>query len=135
MPKLLLNGKTFEVEIISSYSNKVLFSINNKHYLVEKANESLAETDDKGEIRVRKINSNSLPSSKQDSILYSDIPGLINSVSVTKGSKINQGETVLVIEAMKMQNRILAHKTGTIDEIYVESNQEVSKGQALIKII
>jgi acetyl-CoA carboxylase biotin carboxyl carrier protein len=53
---------------------------------------------------------------------------------VTVGSKVSEGQTVLIIEAMKTMNQIPAHRSGTISRILVEDTQPVEYGQPLVVI-
>lgn len=53
---------------------------------------------------------------------------------VTVGSKVSEGQTVLIIEAMKTMNQIPAHRSGTVSRIVVEDNQPVEYGQPLVVI-
>ncbi|MBM86526.1 MAG: acetyl-CoA carboxylase, biotin carboxyl carrier protein [Rhodospirillaceae bacterium] len=53
---------------------------------------------------------------------------------VSIGSTVSEGETVMIIEAMKVMNTIPAHRSGTVAEILIESGQPVEFGQALLVI-
>jgi acetyl-CoA carboxylase biotin carboxyl carrier protein len=53
---------------------------------------------------------------------------------VTVGQQVNAGDTVLIIEAMKVMNPIVATTSGTVKEIYVESGQPVEFDQPLMVI-
>lgn len=53
---------------------------------------------------------------------------------VTVGSQVSQGQTVLIIEAMKTMNQIPAPKSGTVKEILVEDGQPVEFGEPLLII-
>jgi acetyl-CoA carboxylase biotin carboxyl carrier protein len=53
---------------------------------------------------------------------------------VTVGSQVSAGDTVLIIEAMKVMNPITANASGTVKEIYVESGQPVEFDQPLLLI-
>jgi acetyl-CoA carboxylase biotin carboxyl carrier protein len=53
---------------------------------------------------------------------------------VTVGSKVSEGQTVLIIEAMKTMNQIPAHRSGTISRVLVEDTQPVEYGQPLVVI-
>ncbi len=53
---------------------------------------------------------------------------------VTVGSKVSEGQTVLIIEAMKTMNQIPAHRSGTISRILVVDTQPVEYGQPLVVI-
>ena len=53
---------------------------------------------------------------------------------VEKGQKVNKGDTVCILEAMKMMNQVTAERTGTIIEILVEDSEPVEFGQPLFII-
>lgn len=59
-------------------------------------------------------------------------PGASNFVEV--GAKVTEGQTVLIIEAMKTMNQIPAHKAGTITRILVDDAQPVEFGEPLVVI-
>ena len=61
------------------------------------------------------------------------IPGKIKKVYVKKKSKVKEGEILLVLEAMKMNNNIFSPMKGTIKEVYVTAGLSVSKGSLLIE--
>ncbi len=65
--------------------------------------------------------------------LISFIPGTISKLSVSKGSKIKKGEELLILEAMKMKNRILSPKTGKIKSINVEVGQRIAKKEIILE--
>ena len=62
------------------------------------------------------------------------IPGVIVSIEVTPGTKIEGGDTICVLESMKMQNPILAPLGGTIAKVNVTPGQ-VIKADELIAVI
>lgn len=53
---------------------------------------------------------------------------------VSVGAKVSEGQTVLIIEAMKTMNQIPAHRSGTISRVLVEDAQPVEYGQPLVII-
>ena len=53
---------------------------------------------------------------------------------VTVGQKINQGDTIGIIEAMKIMNQIEADRSGTVIEILVKDGEAIEFGQSLITI-
>ena len=53
---------------------------------------------------------------------------------VEKGQKVNKGDTVCILEAMKMMNQVTAEEAGTIVEILVEDSEPVEFGQPLFII-
>ena len=58
--------------------------------------------------------------------------GTVASLAVSVGSAVQAGETLLVLEAMKMQNTIPAPKDGTVREIFVRKGDTVSSGDVLL---
>ena len=62
------------------------------------------------------------------------MPGIVVSVAVKKGDAVKAGDTLLVIEAMKMENNIAADISGTVGEVSVKAGEEVENGQLLISI-
>ena len=62
------------------------------------------------------------------------LPGTINEIKVKVGDKVNTGDTVVVLEAMKMQNNIDAEPSGTITSINVNKGDAVMEGDTLVTI-
>jgi len=66
--------------------------------------------------------------------IMSFIPGTILKVFIKEGQKVKIGEQLLILEAMKMHNIILAPMTGTIIKLHVSSGEKVANKQLLIEI-
>ncbi len=64
----------------------------------------------------------------------SPLPGTITTVCVNVGDKVKDGDTVVVLEAMKMQNNIEAEGDGTVTSILVKQGDSVMEGTVLITI-
>jgi len=64
--------------------------------------------------------------------LSAPLPGKISRVAVRPGDTVQAGDTLLVIEAMKMENEFKASGTGTVAEVRVEPGQAVNAGDVLI---
>lgn len=62
------------------------------------------------------------------------LPGKITHVAVTVGDHVERGDTVIVIEAMKMENEFKAAAAGTVTEIRVQPGQAVNTGDVLVLI-
>ena len=60
--------------------------------------------------------------------------GTIVKVLVSAGDAVEEGQTVCVLEAMKMENNIAADKTGTVKEVKVEAGQSVGSGDVVVII-
>ncbi len=62
------------------------------------------------------------------------IAGKIISISIKAGDTVQEGDTICIIEAMKMENPILAPVSGRIREINIKENQIVAAGNAIATI-
>ena len=65
--------------------------------------------------------------------LESPMTGLVLSVDVETGEEVNEGDRLIILEAMKMENIIKSPVTGIIKEILVTTGQNIDKGQVLIR--
>ena len=66
--------------------------------------------------------------------LVAPLPGWIVHVAVKPGDRVEKGDTLLVIEAMKMENEYKAGSSGTVAEVRVEAGQAVNGGDVLVVI-
>jgi acetyl-CoA/propionyl-CoA carboxylase biotin carboxyl carrier protein len=66
--------------------------------------------------------------------LASPLQGTVLRVAVAKGDEVQAGSLIAVIEAMKMENEITAHKAGTVSELPIEAGESVSSGATLAVI-
>ena len=62
------------------------------------------------------------------------LPGLIVAVAVEAGSEVGEGQPLLTIEAMKMQNEVRAPRDGTVGEVLVEPGRTVATGAPLLRL-
>lgn len=62
------------------------------------------------------------------------MPGTVSSVEVAPGDRVERGDVLLKLEAMKMQNAIRAPRAGTVDAVYVEVGRSVSNDQPLVSL-
>jgi len=62
------------------------------------------------------------------------LPGTITELKVNVGDKVSQGDVVLVLEAMKMQNNIESEYSGTVSSIAVKQGETVMEGAVLLTI-
>ena len=64
----------------------------------------------------------------------SPMPGNILKINVSQGQKVNEGDVLLILEAMKMENEVTATKAGTVAQIAVTKGQVVETGTPLVVI-
>jgi biotin carboxyl carrier protein len=66
--------------------------------------------------------------------MFSDIPGTVVKIYVEEGQKVKEGELMMILEAMKMKNKIYFPVDGTVKKIYVKEEQRVPKGYLMIEL-
>jgi acetyl-CoA/propionyl-CoA carboxylase biotin carboxyl carrier protein len=61
--------------------------------------------------------------------------GTVLRVGVEAGDEVAAGQVLVVVEAMKMENEIVAHHAGAVDEVGVAVGDQVASGQALVRLV
>ena len=84
--------------------------------------------------RPRTFASNAGSSASGDTII-APMQGTVVKVAVEEGQVVKEGDLVIVLEAMKMENPVLAHQSGTITQLSVEPGIPVTPGTAMCKIL
>ena len=64
----------------------------------------------------------------------STLGGVVESILVTVGQPVKQGDKMVVIEAMKMKTPMIAHRNGTVTEVVVKVGEAVDAGQILVTL-
>ncbi len=67
-------------------------------------------------------------------VIKSPMPGNILKINVTQGQQVEEGEVLLILEAMKMENEIVAPCSGTVQKLLVSKGQTVQTGASLAVI-
>lgn len=67
-------------------------------------------------------------------VVKSPMPGNILKINVSQGQKVNEGDVLIVLEAMKMENEIVATKSGTVAQIVTAKGAVVETGAPLVVI-
>lgn len=62
------------------------------------------------------------------------MPGLVLDILVVAGQELGDGEKILILEAMKMENSLMIHHAARIREVHVEKGQAVEKNQVLVTL-
>ncbi|MBI5297832.1 MAG: biotin/lipoyl-binding protein [Chloroflexi bacterium] len=67
--------------------------------------------------------------------LTAPMPGQVRAVNVAEGDSVTKGQTLLVLEAMKMEIRVSAPRDGLVGKLLVQQGQTVEREQVLIEIV
>ena len=135
--KFKIQGNPYEVEIKEVEGNVAVVEVNGTTYDVEVQKEVIP-TKTPTLIRKRiKAPENAAKISKTDGVtlIKAPLPGNIMQVTKKAGDVVAKGDMVLIYEAMKMENKVLAEKDGTIGEIKVSVGDAVLQGDLLFEII
>lgn len=62
------------------------------------------------------------------------MPGTILDIKVSQGARVKEGEILIILEAMKMENEILAPRDGVVTQLFVSKGSSVSTGDSLVSI-
>ena len=73
------------------------------------------------------------PSSNESEQLLAPLPGKIFDVKVANGTKVKKGDLLLIIEAMKLENEILAPRDGVIKRLNKNKGESVASGESLLE--
>ena len=67
-------------------------------------------------------------------LIYSFIPGTVIDVMVKTGQKVKEGETIMILEAMKMHNKVLMPFDGEIVKIHVKKDETIPNNYLIMEI-
>jgi biotin carboxyl carrier protein len=138
--KYTINGNKYEVAIDDIIENTATVTVNGEVYKVEMEPEPVEEK----KVVVRKPgaaessenseNSGSSASINTNNAIKAPLPGVITEVCVSVGDEVKAGDTVVVLEAMKMANNIETEKAGKVTAVCVNPGQSVMEDDALVVI-
>jgi biotin carboxyl carrier protein len=148
--KFKINGRDFEVAVNSVEGKNASVTVNGVEYNVEvevgpdgshspsAVSHSLDPTTAQGAavppLSVPRVAAASGESSRPGRKIVSPLPGVIIDVCVNVGDAVKRGQKIAVIEAMKMENDILAEADGTVTAIYVKKTDSVLEGADIASI-
>jgi biotin carboxyl carrier protein len=136
--KYTINGNQYEVIIGDIAENTATVTVNGEEYTVEME----PEPEEEKKVVVRKPvaaesadnseNSENSANINTNNAIKAPLPGVITEICVNVGDEVNAGDTVVVLEAMKMANNIEAEKAGKITAICVKPGQSVMEDDPLV---
>lgn len=131
--KFKINGKDYTVAVNGIEGKNAAVTVNGVNYNVELENAPAAAS----AAPVATAPQAAAPAAAAPAggkVIGSPLPGVIISVDVKEGQAVKRGQKVAVIEAMKMENEILAECDGTISAIHVNKGDSVLEGDKVVTI-
>jgi len=124
---LLHAGKSFTAELIHLDSNtkRLTIRVNSAQFEV-KLKDPLDMLIDKMGMKVNQRN--------KSADIIAPMPGLVMKILVESGQSTQQGQPILILEAMKMENVLKAEGNGIVKSINIKKGDSVEKGQILVEI-
>jgi biotin carboxyl carrier protein len=139
--KYTINGNQYEVAIGDIEGTIATVTVNGEEYKVEWEPE--AEPEKKKPVLGKPAAASEASASEEsasnanvntNNAVKAPLPGVITSIEVAVGDEVKAGDTLLVLEAMKMANNIEAEKDGKIAAILVKAGQSVMEDDPLVVI-
>lgn len=103
----------------------MLISVNDTEYTIS--------LKDKYDVLLEQLGLSNLAAKKIKDI-KAPMPGLVLDLKIKEGDELKEGDTILVLEAMKMENMIKCPGAGIVKAIKVKKGEAVEKGQVLVEI-
>jgi len=124
---IILNDKSYNAELVESntIAKTLTIKVNNNTYTIQ--------AEDRFDRLLKQLGFSNLNAQKIDNI-KAPMPGLVLKILIEIGQTINKGDTLLILEAMKMENAIKSPGEGVIKHIKVKESDAVDKGQVLIEL-
>ncbi|MFC2084856.1 acetyl-CoA carboxylase biotin carboxyl carrier protein [Bacteroidota bacterium] len=139
--KFTIRGNIYDVDILNIEDNVADIEVNGTTYQVEIHKEvktpktpklvrpHIIPSSESDKVKTHK------PTEKKGSgIIKAPLPGTVLQLKVERGQKVKEGDTILIMEAMKMENNIRTDKEGIISSIRVKEGDSVLEGDVLIEI-
>ena len=140
--KYTINGTKYEVAVGDIEENIVTVTVNGEEYKVEMEKEPEPEKKKpvlgKPTESTESANDGSAVADKaavnKNAAVKAPLPGVITEIKVNVGDEVQAGDTVIVLEAMKMANALQAEKAGKVTAICVKVGETVMEDDALVVI-
>lgn len=135
--KFSINGNSYSVHIKSIEDEIAQVEVNGTPYEV-KLEKAPKTSKTPKLVRAKTPNPTHAPKplarNPAGSTVKAPLPGTILEINVKEGDSIKREQPLLIMEAMKMENKVLAEADGTIKTIKVQAGESVLQGQVLIEI-
>ncbi|MCB0568186.1 MAG: biotin/lipoyl-binding protein [Phaeodactylibacter sp.] len=139
--KFSIKGHEYEVEILSFEHKVAELEVNGTHYTVEVQLQQEAKPSKTVKLVRAAVPQPTQeesrippPSSSRQLLVKTPLPGTILKLLVKEGDKVKKGDTLMVMEAMKMENSIFADKASRVVAIRVKEGDTVLQNDVLIEL-
>lgn len=139
--KYTINGNKYDVEIVDIVENIATVTVNGENYSVEMEKEPEPEKKkvvikSGAQAQPEAAASEGASSAKvnTNNALKAPLPGVIREINVAVGDEVAVGDTVVVLEAMKMANNLEAEKAGKVTAVLVQVGESVMEDTPLVVI-
>ena len=122
-------GKLFSMLVNNESYRVIINKKQNKHAVYTRGHRFNFDVEDERTYLMRTLIGGA--QAKMTGEVKAPIPGLVTKIHLREGDHIDQGQGVLILEAMKMENEIKSPAAGKIKKIMVQSGKNVEKGQPL----
>ncbi|MCD8282088.1 MAG: biotin/lipoyl-binding protein [Prevotella sp.] len=136
--KYKIEGREYDVEITEAADNVVNVVVNGESFAVETERKAeperrkpvlgQPETESADAVAATAANVNT------NDALRAPLPGIITEIKVAVGDEVNAGDTLVVLEAMKMANNLDAEKSGKVTAICVKVGESVMEDAPLVVV-
>lgn len=132
--RLIINGERYQAHVVEYSANHAKLNINGQDYLVQIEDDASAAVPILGEQEKAVPMAPSLSSGfeSRSGELRAPLPGVIISIPIKEGEEVKRGQTVMTIEAMKMESEIASPLDGKITKILVKERSLVQEGDLLL---
>lgn len=135
--KFKINGNEYNVDIKNYEENVVELEVNGTPYSVELQQEMAQKQKTPKLVRTQKRppqEEKKLTRSSKLTTIKAPLPAKVISVLVKEGDEVSKDQKLMVVEAMKMENNILAEEGGTVKSIKASEGDNVQQGDVLVEI-
>lgn len=130
---LNIDGKQYKIKLARDAEELITVTINGRNFTIRQ---------EKTERKTQRTELAQMPSIKEvmakiplgRGAVTASMPGKVVAIKVNKGDHVKAGDLLCVLEAMKMENEIVAQKDGFVKEVFVSTGSGVNKGDAMFVI-
>lgn len=126
---------SFSAYVHDCYQDGIDIEINNRRNfsMITSSKNQIIVNMPFGDVNLELIPKFHIPEEKiVEGSLVAPMPGKVIDLKVKKGSKVKSGDTLVILEAMKMEQSIKASKDGVIDEVFISKGDQVENGAVLM---